>query len=286
MEILEHPQQILSWYIDAGVDEAMGEEPLDRYALAGEAASKRAAQAEQLLKAAEAERAALPPKTSPRQSSGPVSIQPADNGVSEDSIKTAVEMAGKAKTIDDLRKALEDFDGCALKTTAMNLVFCDGPTDAKVMLIGDVPGADEDRQGVPFVGAGGVLLNKMLASIGLNREEVFVSNAVFWRPPGKRSANLGEIAVCLPFVERMVEIVDPQILITLGGMSTHSLLAQQGNISKLVGKWFTYETPRMSHPIAACGLYHPEFLLKSPAMKRQAWANLLSIQAKIAQLDA
>ncbi|PCI41191.1 MAG: uracil-DNA glycosylase [Rhodospirillaceae bacterium] len=280
MEILEHPQQILSWYIAAGVDEAMGEEPLDRYALAGEAAAKRAAQAEKMLKAAEVDRAAMP-------KSGPVSVQAADEGVSEDSIKKAVQLAGAAKTIDDLRTSLASFDGCAsLQKTAMNLVFSDGPADAKVMVIGDLPGSDEDRQGVPFVGDGGILLNKMLASIGLDRADVFVANTVFWRPPGKRSAYAGEIAVCLPFVERMIEIVDPQILITLGGPATHSLLAQQGNISKLVGRWFTYETPKMSHPITACGLYHPDFLIKSPAMKRQAWANLLAIQAKIAEFKA
>lgn len=277
MEILESPHQILSWYVAAGVDEAMGEVPVDRYALAGEAAAKRAAKAEKMLKDAEVERASQP-------KSGPVSVQAADDGVSEEDVKKAVELAGGAKTIDDLRQALETFEGCAsLKKTAMNLVFADGPADAKVMLIGDLPGADEDRQGVPFVGQGGELLNKMLASIGLDRKNVIVANTVFWRPPGKRSANSGEIAVCLPFVERMVEIVDPQLLITLGGPATHSLLAQQGNISKLVGRWFTYETPRMSHPITACGLYHPEFLIKSPAMKRQAWANLLMIQAKIAE---
>ena len=283
MEILEHPQQILSWYGEAGVDEAMGEEPLDRYALAAQAAKNRTAQAEQVLKAGEAERAAL---SAPVLKSGLVSVQPVDNGVSEESIKKAVEVAAQAKTIDDLRAALETFEGCPLKNTAMNLVFCDGRPDAKVMLIGDVPGADEDRQGVPFVGPAGMLLNKMLASIGLDRSEVFVSNAVFWRPPGKRSALAGEIAVCLPFVERMIELVDPMILITLGGPTTHSLLAQQGNISKLVGRWFTYENPRMSHPIAACGLYHPEFLLKSPTMKRQAWANLLAIQEKLKDLKA
>ena len=285
MEILHHPQQILSWSINAGVDEAVGETPLNRYALAEEALSKRAAKAEQLLKDAEAERAALPAQTAKRPSFGPVSVQPADEGRLEDAIKKAVEMAARAKTIDDVRIALETFDGCALKKGAMNLVFGDGPAQARVMLIGDVPGEDEDRQGVPFVGLSGELLNKMLGSIGLMRSDVFVSNTVFWRPPGKRRALAGEIAVCLPFIERMIEIINPQILITLGGPTTHTLLAQQGNISKLVGRWFSYETSKMSHPIQACSLYHPEFLLKSPAMKRQAWANLLMIQKKMTELN-
>jgi len=284
METLQHPQQILSWYLNAGVDEAMGEQPLDRYALASQALALRQAEAEKVLQASEAERAALPPKPEPRQNFGPVAVQPVDHGASEDAIKMAVDVAGACKTIEDLQAALEAFDGCALKKNAMNLVFADGPTDAKVMLVGDVPGEQEDRQGVPFVGPGGQLLNKMLASIDVDRSEVFVSNSVFWRPPGNRGLHPGEIAVCLPFVERIIEIVDPQILITLGGPTTHSLLAQQGNISKLVGRWFTYETSKMSHPIAACALYHPEFLIKSPAMKRQAWANLLDIQDKIAEL--
>ena len=287
MQVLEHPQDILAWYLDAGVDEAMGEEPLDRYALAGEAAAKRTAQAEELLKAAETERAEQAPKASARKPgrAGPTPVRPTDGGVSDEAVKKAVDLAGQAKSIDELRAALEGFDGCPLKKTAMNMVFGDGGPDAKVMLIGDVPGEDEDRQGVPFVGPGGQLLDKMLASIGLDRRDVFVSNTVFWRPPGKRSANLGEIAVCLPFVERLVEIVDPQLLITLGEAATHSLLAQQGSLSRLRGKWFTYETLRMSHPIAACGLYHPGFLLKSPAMKRQAWLDLMAIKAKLAQLN-
>lgn len=165
----------------------------------------------------------------------------------------------------------------------MNLVFGDGNPEAKVMLIGEAPGADEDRQGLPFVGASGQLLDKMLASIGLDRSQVFISNTVFWRPPGNRTPNSGEIAVCLPFVERMIELIDPQVLITIGGPATHSLLAQQGSVSRLRGRWFSFETPRMSHPIDATAIYHPAYLLRTPAQKRQAWGDLLGIKAKLAQ---
>ena len=289
METLQHPHEILSWHLNAGVDEAMGEEPLDRYALALEAVNTRAAQADALLKAGEAQRAAQPVSSAKRSASpsgtpGPTPVRPVDGGVSEDAVKKAVELAGQAKSLDDLRTALEGFDGCPLKKTAMNLVFGSGDASARVMVVGDVPGEDEDRQGVPFTGVSGQLLDKMLASIGLDRAQVYTSNTVFWRPPGKRSANPGEIAVCLPFVERMVELVDPQVLITLGEAATHSLLAQQGSLSRLRSKWFTYENPRMSHPIAACALYHPSFLLTSPGMKRQAWQDLLAIRAKLAEL--
>ena len=195
-----------------------------------------------------------------------------------------MQLAQDAKSVDDLRAALEGFDGCPLKKTAMNLVFGDGNPEAKIVFIGEAPGADEDRQGLPFVGASGKLLDKMLASIGLDRSKVFISNTVYWRPPGNRTPHAGEIAVCLPFVERLIELIDPQVLITVGGPATHSLLAQQGSVSKLVGRWFTFETPRMSHPIAAGAIYHPAYLLRSPAMKRQAWQNLLEIRRKLDEL--
>lgn len=293
MEVLQHPQHILAWYLSAGVDEAVGEQPLDRYALAGQAQAERAAQAEALLKANEAERAAAPPKPASRQRDGQRSVEresgiapvrAAEGGASEEQVKSAVALAAAATSVDALKAALERFDGCALKKTAMNLVFGDGDANAKIVLIGEAPGADEDRQGVPFVGASGQLLDKMLGSIGLDRSRVFISNTVFWRPPGNRTPHSGEIAVCLPFVERLIELIDPAVLITLGGPATHALLAQQGSVSKLVGRWFTFETARMSHPIAATALYHPAYLLRSPAMKRQAWQNLLAVRRKLDEL--
>lgn len=289
MEALQHPEQILKWYADAGVDEAIGEAPLDRYALAGEAQAQRAAQADALLKAAEAERAAQPPKPSgPRSRAGagvdasaPTPVRPAEGGVSDEQVKSAVELAAAAKTVDDLRAALESFDGCPLKKSAMNLVFGDGNPQAKIVFIGDVPGEDEDRKGVPFIGPGGQLLDKMMASIGLDRTQAYVANTVFWRPPGKRTPYAGEVAVCLPFVERLIEIIDPALVITLGGPATHALLAQQGNVAKLAGKWFSFETARMSHPIAATALHHPDNLIKTPAYKRQTWLNLLAVRKKL-----
>lgn len=281
---LQHPADILAWYLDAGVDEAMGEEPQDRYALVKEAQAKRAAAAEALLKDAKSEHdsSSQPASNAPR--SGPTPVQPTDTADVEEAIKKAVHLAGAAKTLDDLREALDGFDDCGLKKTAMNLVFGDGVPDARIVLIGEAPGADEDRQGLPFVGASGQLLDKMLASIELDRSKVFLSNTVFWRPPGNRSPTSGEIAICLPFVERLIEIIDPAVLITIGGPATHSLLAQQGSVSRLRGRWFTYESPRMPAPIAASAIYHPNNLLKTPAQKRQAWADLIQIKAKLAEL--
>lgn len=286
MEVLQHPQQILAWYLNAGVDEAVGETALDRYALAGAAEAERAAKAEALLQAAEAERAAAPKAASPRarassSASDLAPVRPAEGGVSDEQVKSAVELAAAAKTVDELRQALETFDGCPLKKSAMNLVFGDGNPQAKIMFVGDVPGEDEDRQGVPFVGPGGQLLDKMMASIGLDRSAAYLANTVFWRPPGKRTPLAGEVAVCLPFIERLIEIIDPAVLVTLGGPATHALLAQQGNVAKLAGQWFSFESARMSHPITATALHHPDSLIKTPAYKRQTWQNLLALRKKL-----
>ena len=283
-DVLHHPADVLAWYLDAGVDEAVGEEPLDCYALVRDAQAQRDAEAKTLLKDASSEHASQSGATGSQGRVGPTPVRPADTGVGEDAMKSAVKLAGAAKTLDDLRTALESFDGCPLKKTAMNLVFGDGNPDARIVLIGEAPGADEDRQGIPFVGTSGQLLDKMLASIGLDRSSVFLSNTVFWRPPGNRTPNAGEIAVCLPFVERIIEIIDPAVLITVGGPATHSLLAQQGSVSRLRGRWFTYETRGMSHPIAASAIYHPANLLRTPAHKRQAWSDLIEIKAKLAEL--
>lgn len=263
------PAEVIRWHLDAGVDEAVGEETKNRFDVISN----------------------IPP-TAPEPKQTP-SIKPAEQQIQapikasikspghDQSLKTAVKSAGDAKTLDELRAALEQFDGCALKKTATNLVFGDGNPNAKIVLIGEAPGADEDRQGIPFVGASGKLLDRMLASIGLTRGDVYISNTVFWRPPGNRTPNAGEIAVCQPFVERMVELIDPEILVSVGGPATHSLLAQQGSVSKLRGKWFSYETPRMSRPIMATAIYHPAYLLRSPAMKRPTWHDLLEIRKKI-----
>lgn len=189
MELMDHPQQILSWHLNAGVDEAMGEEPLDRYALATAAQEDRTAKADALLKANEAERAAAPVKAANPQrgsaasgpASGPIPVRPAEGAVPEEQVKIAVELAAAAKTVDELRAALEGFDGCPLKKSATNLVFGDGNPKAKIVFVGEAPGTDEDRQGVPFVGASGQLLDKMLASIGLDRTSAYIANTVLDR---------------------------------------------------------------------------------------------------------
>ena len=196
-------------------------------------------------------------------------------------VQSAVALARQATTLDDVRQALLTFDGCSLSQTATNLVFGDGSLQAKVVLIGEAPGAEEDRRGVPFVGPSGRLLDKMLASIGLDRSCVFITNTIFWRPPGNRSPSSTEVAACMPFVERIVELIDPQLLVALGGPAAVALLGQAESVGRLRGRWFTYQTAQMSRPIPATVLFHPAYLLRSPLQKRLAWRDLLAIKTRI-----
>ncbi len=160
-------------------------------------------------------------------------------------------------------------------------MFSDGNPTAKVMFVGEAPGADEDRQGKPFVGPSGQLLDKMAASIGLDRTSFYITNIVFWRPPGNRNPTTNEIALCLPFVERHIELVDPDILIPLGGPAAKTLLGVQQGITKLRGKWQTYQSKNLAAPINVMPFLHPAYLLRSPAAKKDAWQDLLAVKDKL-----
>jgi DNA polymerase len=195
---------------------------------------------------------------------------------SDAAIASARHLAAEAQSIEDLRAALLAFEGCALKATAMNLCLFDGNPEAKVMIIGEAPGAEEDRQGRPFVGAAGQLLDRMLAPIGLDRQSVYITNLLFWRPPGNRNPTAAEVAACLPFLERQVELVDPSHLLLLGASSVRTLLARQEGILKLRGRWAHYQQAGLSRPIPAMPTLHPAYLLRQPAQKRLAWRDFLA----------
>lgn len=263
------PQQILEWYLEAGVDETIGDGAVNRF-LASVAPPSPAP--------ARAERPAVAAKPAPAASM-PAPLTPSEGAVGE-----AYRAAAAAATVEALRRVLEGFDGCALKKTATNLVFGDGNPEADILFIGEAPGAEEDRQGIPFVGPSGQLLDRMLASIGLDRSHFFISNTVFWRPPGNRNPTTGEMAVCMPFVERLIELVDPKMVVAVGGPAASSLLAQNVSVSRLRGRWFPYSSPGLARPIEATVIYHPAFLLRSPAQKRAAWQDLLGIKRKLASL--
>ena len=189
---------------------------------------------------------------------------------------SAQRLAAEAKTVEEIRQALEVFEGCPLKATATNLCLFDGNPEAKIMIIGEAPGAQEDRQGKPFVGPAGQLLDRMLAAIDLDRDKVYITNLLYWRPPGNRNPTPAEIASCLPFLERQIEILRPKLLLLVGGMSAKTLLHRTEGILKLRGRWADYHHPRLEHPIPALPTLHPAYLLRQPAQKREAWRDLLS----------
>ncbi|MBO6949666.1 MAG: uracil-DNA glycosylase [Rhodospirillales bacterium] len=306
---MEHAQDlhaVLQWHIDAGCDECIADDPIDRFEVSASApASQPPAQDSpaasqppaQDSPAASQPPANMSPATAPAGSrqpaTAPAGSHPPAHQVSRGTkvdprevdnnqqVRTAMDLAGQAKSVDDLRDALMGFEGCALKKTATNLVLSDGPVDAKLMFVGEAPGADEDRQGVPFVGPSGKLLNAMLESVGLKREDVLISNTVFWRPPGNRTPTTQESAVCHPFIERLVEIVDPEVLVCVGAPAAHTMLGQTQGISRLRGKWFEFQTTRLSHPIDATALFHPAYLLRTPIKKRDAWADMRMIAKKL-----
>ena len=179
-----------------------------------------------------------------------------------------------------LRDSIAAFDRCALKQTAMNLVFADGNPEARLMLVGEAPGADEDIKGVPFVGAAGQLLDKMLAAIQLDRTQVYITNVLPWRPPGNRTPTDQEIAACLPFVRQHIALIKPAFLGLLGGVATKALLSESTGIMKLRGTWRTYSCLSGAE-IPVLPLFHPAFLLRSPLQKRAAWQDMLALKERL-----
>ena len=215
-----------------------------------------------------------------KEISGPASIASLESFSPDVRRGSAYDLAQKAQNLNELREIMHAFEGCSLKKTATNMVFGEGNEKASLMVIGEAPGADEDRQGRPFVGLSGQLLDKMFATIGLSREKnIYISNMIPWRPPGNRTPTPAEISICLPFLERHIELVAPQYLCFVGGVSTKALLNTTEGIIRLRGKWHGYKTPHLSTPIPALAMYHPAYLLRSPSKKREAWRDLLTLHS-------
>ncbi len=188
----------------------------------------------------------------------------------------ARDLAASAPDLVTLRSYLESFEQCGLKRTATQLVFADGAPGSRVMFVGEAPGADEDRIGRPFVGRAGQLLDRMLKSIGLERGQVYIANVVPWRPPGNRTPTLQETQACLPFIRRQIDLAGPEILVCLGASAVQTLLGVTGGITRARGTWFDY--PRESGPpIRALAMFHPAYLLRQPAQKRLAWADMRAL---------
>jgi uracil-DNA glycosylase len=270
-------RELMRWYIEAGVDETISDIAVDRFQIAPPQPV--------LTKTTEAPppvQSETPPSTAPARAPDALPIG------AEKAIQDARSLAANANSIAALTEAIAAFEGCPLKKTAQNMCFVDGNIDAKILLIGEGPGAEEDRQGKPFVGASGQLLDRMLASIDLDRSKVLISNTVFWRPPGNRTPTTSETAMCLPFVTRLIELMEPIVIIALGGASAKVLLNQTQGIGRLRGKWFEYGSDTreqsIAAPIAAMAMFHPAYLLRSPVQKREAWRDLIMLKHKLAEL--
>jgi DNA polymerase len=198
---------------------------------------------------------------------------------SGDTAREAREIARAAQTLDELRDALGRFEGCNLRLTASQLVFADGTPGSRLMLIGEAPGREEDIQGLPFVGRSGQLLDRMLAAIDLDRTKVYIANVVPWRPPGNRTPTPQETAVCRPFLERQIELCNPDILVCLGGAAAKELMATAEGILRLRGHWRYYDLG--TRKIRIMATLHPAYLLRQPLQKRLAWRDFLAIRAAL-----
>mgnify|MGYP003371014961 FL=1 len=258
-------KEILEWYLTAGVDETCGEVP---FALA-----EPAKEMPRIVPAAVS--AAVRPAEN--------SARPATTELAQATInacQSARELCQKAETLEELKKMVEEFDGCALKLTANKTVFGYGSGTARLLLIGEAPGADEDRSGIPFVGRSGQLLEKMLKAIGFDRNECFITNVLPWRPPGNRTPTEGEIAVCLPFLKRQIDLVSPETIMILGGSAANALLDNGEPISRMRGKWLEYKKSD-GGKVPVLASFHPAYLLRNSGQKAKAWVDMLRMKQKL-----
>jgi uracil-DNA glycosylase len=263
---------LLDWYVAMGIDEAIGETPHDSFAPRPPRPTPVAAAAPSPTPRP-APSITLPPLAAP-------AVRPIVSASNE--IAGARKLAEAATTLTELEAAVSSFEGCALRKTATHTVFADGTPHAPVMVIGEAPGADEDRLGKPFVGRSGQLLDRMLAAIGLDRQtNVYITNILFWRPPGNRKPTEAEIALCLPFVWRHIALGMPRVVLLSGGTATSAILGRAEGITKLRGKWFDLAVPGVDSPVPALTTYHPSFLLRTPSRKSEPWRDFLELQSKI-----
>jgi DNA polymerase len=271
----------LDWYRSMGVDEVIGERPIDRTRPAGRPADRRGdpARVGRPVSPRPSGEPTIPPLV-PRAAPYPPALRSAGSAAA-----SAREIAAACRDLAALEAAVGAFEGCALRETALNLCFADGGPHAEVMLIGEAPGAEEDRLGRPFVGQSGKLLDKMLATIGLERRAVYITNVIYWRPPGNRSPTPAEITACQPFLERQIELLTPKVIVFLGGIAARGLLGVKEGVTKLRGRRFVY-TAGDGTRIPAMVTFHPAFLLRQPGQKRFAWRDLLALRQQLEQAAA
>jgi uracil-DNA glycosylase family 4 len=255
--------------VDAGVDFLIDAEPRNRLAPPPEPAP--------------AERTDEPHgQTVTAASVAPRAARPEPIDGEQRAAETAKTIAPACNSLDELRQALESFEGLAIRSTATKLVFADGNPDADIMIIGEAPGREEDRTGKPFIGESGKLLDRMLGAIGIDRTQVYITNTVLWRPPGNRKPNPVETAAMLPFLIRHIELVEPKLIMLAGGAALSALFGVESKITRDRGKWRDYEASYGTVPLLP--LYHPAYLLRQPSLKREAWADLRAFRARAHEL--
>jgi DNA polymerase len=285
-------RELLLFYADAGVDEALEDSPVDRFAESAPLRRQTGASGGALQRDGSPSRS-VPPGTGRSSGEGPARgsrslpppARPEPTAAIPDEAQAARarELARSAASMEELRGLLAEFDGCNLKSTAKNLVFADGNARADVMFVGEAPGRDEDLEGLPFVGRSGRLLDLMLAAIGLDRSRAYIANVIPWRPPGNRTPTPIETEICRPFIERQVELANPKVLVTLGGPAAKVLLHASEGVLRMRGAWKSHTTAG-GVTIPAMPTLHPAYLLRTPAHKRLAWRDFLEIKAKLREL--
>jgi DNA polymerase len=262
-------RDLLAFYADAGVDALVGEAPVDWLSAA------------QLGAAPQPDAAEPAPPPSISTARPPPAANAAAPASPDVAVMAAREAARSAASLDELRAILAKFEGCALRTTAKQLVFADGNPQARVMFVGEAPGREEDLEGLPFVGRSGKLLDLMMAAINLNRTTAYIANIIPWRPPGNRTPTPQESQICIPFILRQIELANPDILVCLGGPSAQTLLGLKDGIKRTRGKWFNFHTG--TREIRAIATFHPAYLLRSPLEKRLAWRDFLAVKKALDQ---
>jgi len=262
-------RELLDFYAEAGVHALVGETPADRLA---------SAQPEVPVVDVNAtpDRPPLVRSQAAAPELAPVTAAPSVPTAPDIAVMAAREAARSAASLDDLRTMLAKFEGCALRTTAKQLVFADGNPQARVMFVGEAPGREEDLEGLPFVGRSGKLLDLMMAAIGLDRTSAYIANIIPWRPPGNRTPTPQESQICLPFILRQIELANPDILVCLGGPASQTLLGVKEGIKRTRGRWFNFHTG--TREIRAIATFHPAYLLRSPLEKRFAWRDFLAVK--------
>lgn len=297
LETRDQSLAALRWLIEAGADEAITEEPMNRF----RSSTNSAASAPSVLRNPPGESsrvdrnagvrsATFLPNPASRSGAGGPTLPQAEGRKSAEAVSlstapgAARALAATCASLAELKTALMNFEGCELKRYATNTVFADGSPSGRIMLIGEAPGRDEDEQGLPFVGRAGKLLDRMLAAIGLDRSKVYITNVLNWRPPQNRDPSPEEAAACLPFLHRHIELADPLLLILLGKVSVRHVLGLDEGILRVRGRWSAYHSVHLGRNIPVMPTLHPAYLLRQPFAKRLAWRDLLAISEKIDSL--